>query len=215
MTVIDYTNNINNDFDKYVSVNTDGFNEICDAKKLFEKEKEEFERHQVLMNLANENIVKTIKSNVCYMWVDSNIFLKAQKWLSIRNDCDKRRNYDEKDSYNFLISQISEALELSNAEIISIEQCGYKMYGFSVCFIANDFDYIFNLTVPIIKKMTVENKEYINDGMLSFGYKQTEYVWEMLWHSYNLRDFKEAINEITTSEKHKKHVSARISENKK
>lgn len=199
----------NDELDKHKGTDTSGLEAICNAKELFKKEKEEVERHQTLMNLTEANIVRTIKENVHYIWAEETTLLKAQKWLSIRKDCDKRRNYDEKTSYNFLTSQISEALELSNVEIKNITQCGYDTYAFSVRFTVNDFDYIFELEIPIIKNMTVENREYTCNGMLSFGYKQTKYSWDISWHSYSIKDFKEAIKEITISEKYQEHVSAK------
>lgn len=129
------------------------------------------------MSLTEAQIVATIKANVHYTWADEAILLKAQKWLSIRKDCDKRRNYDEKTTYNYLVSQISEALELNDIEIIKISKYGYNTYCFSVYFVTNDLDYIFALDIPIIKNMTVENREETNNVMLMFGYKETEYSW--------------------------------------
>lgn len=202
----------NKDYDKYSVVNDTGLEAIHNAENLFKKESEEVERHHTLMNLTNENIVRVIKNSVQYIWINELILLNAQKWISIRKDCDKRRNYDEKTSYNFLTTQISEALELHNVEIRKIISCGTNMsniYAFAVRFISNDTDYIFELQIPIIKNLTIENREYARNGKLSFGYKQMSSCWNISWNSYNIRDFKEAINEITTSEKYQTHVSAK------
>lgn len=197
------------DFDKFRAVNNNGTFCISEAKELLKKEKEEVKRHQILQELTEQNLLREIKRNVSYMWADKNYLENAQKWLSMRDNCDKRRNYNEKDCFEILTKNISEALDVDRVEIYRIDICGYECYAYSVYFTISEYDYNFVLEIPVIKNLTVENNREIFDGKLIFGYEESRFSRVMIWHSYNLRDFKEAIKEITTSDKHKQHVSAK------
>lgn len=197
------------DFDKFRAVNSNGLTAISGARNLFNKEIEEVNRHKALQELTEMNLVREIKRNVSYIWADE-IYLKdAQKWLSMRDSCDKRRNYDEKDCFEILTRNISEALGVDRVEIYRIDICGCERYAYSVYFTISEYDYNFVLEIPVIKNLTAENREQTFDGKLMFGYEESRFSRVMYWHSYNLRDFKEAIKEITTSEKYKQHVSAK------
>ena len=197
------------DFDKFRAVNNNGMFCISEAKELFKKEKEEVKRHQILQELTEQNLLREIKRNVSYVWADKIYLENAQKWLSMRDNCDKRRNYDEKDYFEILTKNISEALDVDRVEIYNIHSCGYENYAYSVYFTISNYDYNFVLEIPVIKNLTVENSREIFDGKLIFGYEESRFSRVMYWHSYNLRDFKEAIKEITTSDKYKQHVSAK------
>lgn len=197
------------EYDKFKAVNNNGLIYISEAKELFKREKEEVKRHRVLQELTEQNLVREIKRNVSYIWADKSILENAQKWLSIKDNCDKRRKYDEKDYYGLLSNSISEALDVSNITIYKIMSCGYENYAYSVYFTIDEYDYNFDLTIPIIKNMTTENKQETLGGMLLFGYESSRSCWTMHWHSYNLRDFKKAVEEIITSDEHKEHVSSK------
>lgn len=197
------------EYDKFRAMNNSRMFCISEAKELFKKEKEEVKRHQILQELTEQNLIREIKQNVSYVWADESILENAQKWLSIKDNCDKRRKYDEKDYYVLLTNSISEALDVSSITINKIITCGYENYAYSVYFTIDEYDYIFDLTIPVIKNMTAKNRQETIDGMLLFGYESSRSCWTMHWHSYNLRDFKKAIEEITTLDEHKEHVSSK------
>lgn len=197
------------DFDKFRAVNNNGLTAISGARNLFNKEIEEVNRHKALQELTEMNLVREIKRNVSYMWADKIYLENAQKWLSMRDNCDKRRNYNEKDCFEILTKNISEALDVDRVEIYRIDICGYECYAYSVYFTISEYDYNFVLEIPVIKNLTIENSRETFDGKLIFGYEESRFSRVMIWCSYNLRDFKEAIKEITTSDKHKQHVSAK------
>ena len=206
--MVDFDTNID-DFDKFRAVNNNGLTAISGARNLFNKEIEEVNRHKALQELTEQNLVREIKRNVSYIWADKIYLENAQKWLSMRDNCDKRRNYDEKDYFEILAKNISEALDVKKVDIHEIVSCGYENYAYIIFFTIQEYDYVFILEVPVIKKLTVENRKELLDGKLLFGYKKYSYCRNMCWYSYNLRDFKEAIKEITTSDMYKQHVSAK------
>ena len=206
--MLDFDTNID-DFDKFRAVNNNGLTAISGARNLFNKEIEEVNRHKALQELTEMNLVREIKRNVSYIWADKIYLENAQKWLSMRDNCDKRRNYEEKDCFEILTKNISEALGVDRVEIYRIDIYGYERYAYSVYFTISEYDYNFVLEIPVIKNLTVENREQTFDGKLMFGYEKNKFSRVMFWHSYNLRDFKEAIKEITTSDKYKQHVSAK------
>ena len=114
-----------------------------------------------------------------------------------------------KDYFETIAWNISEELDVDRVEIYRIDICGYEHYAYSVYFTISEYDYNFVLEIPVIKNLTVENSRETFDGKLIFGYEESRFSRVMIWHSYNLRDFKEAIKEITTSDKYKQHVSAK------
>ena len=206
--MLDFDTNTD-DFDKFRAVNNNGLTAISGARNLFNKEIEEVNRHKALQELTEMNLVREIKRNVSYVWADKIYLENAQKWLSMRDSCDKRRNYDEKNCFEILTRNISEALDVDKMEIYRIDICGYERYAYSVYFTISEYDYNFVLEIPVIKNLTIENSRETFDGKLIFGYEESRFSRVMYWHSYNLRDFKEAIKEITTSDKYKQHVSVK------
>lgn len=199
--------NTSESFDMYKGVSCKGLATIFAAQELLKKEQEEVKRHQALLKLTTKNLVDNIKRSVQYSWVDATILENAQKWLVIKKNCDKRRKYVEKDAYDAISKKIAEALEIENVKILNITQCGLECYAYAIVFKTSDFDYVFRLEIPIIKHMNVDNMGYTRYGTLGFGFEESECSWVLQWNSYNLRDFKDAIHEMITSEKYKKHVS--------
>ena len=180
--MLDFDTNID-DFDKFRAVNNNGMFCISEAKELLKKEKEEVKRHQILQELTEQNLLREIKRNVSYMWADTIYLDNAQKWLSMRDNCDKRRNYDEKNCFEILTKNVSEALDVQRVEIYRIDTCGYERYAYSIYFTISEYDYHFVLEIPVIKNLTVENREQTLHGKLMFGYEESRSSRVMLWHS--------------------------------
>ena len=95
------------------------------------------------------------ESAVLYTIVDKNYLENAQKWLSMRDNCDKRRNYNEKDCFEILTKNISEALDVDRMEIYRIDICGYERYAYSVYFTISEYDYNFVLEIPVINAIAI------------------------------------------------------------
>lgn len=204
-------NNGDDTFDKYKGVDISGLKTISEAKELLEREEKEVKRHQVLLKLTKLNLIGAVKQSVHYIYAYETILKNAQHWLTIKKDCDKRRKYEEKTSYNLLSKELSETLEINNVEIIDIRTCGLEIYAYAIDFITNSYDYIFQLEIPLVENITIDNMQYTQNGKLLFGYKENDSTY---WHSYNIRDFRDAIHEIVTSKKHQKHISsARFKDN--
>ena len=124
--------NIFEEYDKFRAVNDNGLWKISEARDLFNKEVEEVDRHRALQNLTEMNLVREIKRIVSYIWADETYLKNAQKWLSMRENCDKRRKYDEKDWFEILTKNISEALDVDRVEICDIHSCGYENYSYYI-----------------------------------------------------------------------------------
>lgn len=184
----------------------EGLKAIDSALELSAYEHKKLERHKTLAELADDNVVYMIKRNVNYLWVDYH-FDKAKEWLNIKSQkYDKRKKYAEKDAYDYLVDKLKEIFQVENLEIVRMCYEGYEQYTRWIDFIT-DSDYIFHITVPVIKILTVKLLSYTNCGKIALGYHTSKNCIRTLNTSYNVEDLKSTMTEILTLEDCKKHLS--------
>ena len=178
--------------------------ELMQAKKLFTEMTEAAEKYKTLSNLCEEDLVHRIRSTVSYLWFD--YFIEgAQKWLSMqKSKYDRRKKYEEQVAYNALVNKLKEELDVEKLHIIDIIEYGPGGYSYCLKFIT-DSDYVFLLSVPVIKAMNLSNYKEFDCGKMRFGYMSEKSVYTYIQSSYYLRNFKEAMQHILTDEQYKKH----------
>lgn len=192
----------------YNGATADGVKAITDALELSAYEHKKLERHQKLCQLADEDVAYMIRKNVNYLWVDY-YFDGANDWLSIRSKkYDRRKKYPERDAYEYLVGKLKEIFQVGTCEIIGMCYEGYEQYTRWIEF-TTDSDYVFHMTIPVIKRITPELMSYVNYGKIALGYLESECYRRMCGASYNASELKSVMNEILTSEEHKKHLSAK------
>lgn len=192
--------------DIYNGTTVDGAKAISDALELSAYEHKKLERHQKLAQLADEDVVYTIRKNVHYLWVDF-YFDKAQEWLSIKaQKYDKRKKYPEKDAYDYLADELKEIFQVETIEIVRMCYVGYERYNRWIEF-TTDSDYVFHMTVPVVKELTAELLREADYGKMTLGYYTSEYSTRTGGSSYNATDLKVVMDDILTSEEHEKHLS--------
>lgn len=175
---------------------------IAEALDLLESEQNEVQKHMALFELTKHNLVDTIKSCISYSWASEKTLTSAQKWLTLRDNCDKRKKYDEKDAYKLLTENMVWMLGVDNITIKEIMTCGYNAYAYTIAFTVNDHDCLFRVTVPMLDKLTSlmltpKITDYSTAGMLQLGYQQDKNgsLWNCQW-SYELKDFGITIQDI-------------------
>ena len=190
----------------YSGATANGVKAITDALELSAYEHKKLERHLKLSQLADEDVAYMIRKNVNYLWVDY-CFDGAKDWLSIKaQKYDKRKKYVEKDAYEYLVDKFKEIFQVDTCEIIRMCYEGYEQYSRWIEF-TTDSDYIFHMTIPVIKRITPELMSYANYGKIALGYYESESCRRMCGVSYNATELKPVMDEILTSEEHKKHLS--------
>lgn len=185
--------------------NTDSINKhplIAEALDLLKSEQNEVQKHMALLELTKHNLVDTIKSCISYSWASEKTLTSAQKWLTMRDNCDKRKKYDEKEAYKLLTENMVWMLSADNITIKEIITCGYNAYAYTITFIVDNHDCLFHITVPMLNKLTSlmltpKITDYSTAGMLQLGYQQGENgsLWNCQW-SYELKDFSVTIQDI-------------------
>jgi len=190
----------------YNGTTIDGVKAITDALELSAYEHKKLERHQKLSQLADEDVAYTIRKNVNYLWVDY-YFDDAKEWLDIRTQkYDKRKKYKEKDAYEYLVNEIKEIFQVDTCEIIRMCYEGYEQYSRWIEF-TTDSDYIFHMTIPVVKRITPKLMSYVYYGKVTIGYYVGENYRRICGASYNTTELKPIMDEILTSEEYKKHLS--------
>ena len=190
----------------YNGATADGVKAITDALNLSAYERKKLERHQKLSQLADEDVAYMIRKNVNYLWIDYN-FDSARDWLSIKaQKYDKRKKYAEKDAYEYLIDKLKEIFQVDTCEIIKMCYEGYEQYSRWIEF-TTDSDYVFHMTVPVIKRITPKLMSYVHYGKITLGYYEGENYRRVCGASYNATELKPVMDEILTSEEYKKHLS--------
>ena len=98
--------------DIYNGVNKGGLDAINSAVKLSKIQKEEAKRYAKLSQLADEDLAYIIRKNVNYGFV-TYLFDSAMKWCEMRTEkYDKRRKYEEKESYNYIVDKLKEIFDI-------------------------------------------------------------------------------------------------------
>ena len=193
---------------KYNGANSEGVKAISNALELSTYEHKKLERHQKLSQLADEDVAYTIRRNVNYLWADY-YFDNANKWLSIKaNKYDKRKKYSEKESYERLVDILKEVFQTEVLEVFSMSYEGYERYTRWIEF-TTDSDYVFHMTIPVVKRITPELMPMVNYGKIALGYYQAEHSIMVCGSSYNLLELKSVMDEILTAEMYQRHLSAK------
>lgn len=190
----------------YNGATADGVKAITDALELSAYEHKKLERHQKLSRLADEDVAYMIRKNVNYLWVDY-YFDGAKDWLSIKTQkYDKRKKYAEKDAYEYLVSKLKEIFQVDTCEIIRMCYEGYEQYCRWIEF-TTDSDYVFHMTIPVIKRITPKLMSYVYYGKITLGYYVGESYRRICGASYNATELKPVMDEILTLEEYKEHLS--------
>lgn len=190
----------------YNGATADGVKAITDALELSAYEHKKLERHQKLSQLADEDVAYMIRKNVNYLWVDY-YFDGAKDWLSIKaQKYDKRKKYTEKDAYEYLVGKLKEIFQVDTCEIIRMCYEGYEQYSRWIEF-TTDSDYVFHMTIPVVKRITPKLMSYLYYGKITLGYYVGESYRRICGTSYNAAELKPVMDEILTLEEHKKHLS--------
>lgn len=147
-----------------------------------------------------------IRNNVNYLWADY-FFDSAKDWLSIKaQKYDKRKKYAEKDAYEYFVDKLKEIFQVDTCEIIRMCYEGYEQYSRWIDF-TTDSDYVFHMTIPVIKQITPELMSYVEYGKVTLGYYESESCMRLCGTSYNAVELKPIMDKILTSEEYKKHLS--------
>lgn len=188
--------NINEHKEKFEGATKNGLKIIEQSIELANYEKLEMNRHTKLYELSNEDVAYNIRKNIEYGWFDFTIN-SVKDWIELRKGkIDKRKKYNEKLVYDSLVSNLQEVLDVAGLEILDIIQLGYETYAYTLKFTIETSNHTFLLTIPTIKKLTVDNMLETNYGKLSFGYIKSNGCYEYINSSYNLKDFKNDVQKI-------------------
>lgn len=158
-------------------------NKIIKINEYYNQQKIEYEKSKYMLDVLLKEKLSIIKSNVFYT-LEYMDYKKAQKWLSMKDNCDKRKKYEEKDAYNTIISRLSSVFfNHKEIEIKEILSCGYETYGVSYRVDFNGI--IFDIQIPIINNLTTKNMEYTNDGKIHVTYQKSTHFYEFICNDYN------------------------------
>ena len=194
--------------EKYNGITTDVAKAVADAIELSKYEHKELARHQKLSELADGDVAYTIRMNVIHLWADY-YFDGAMAWLSIRSKkYDRRKKYPEKEAYDALVDVLKEVFQTEVLEVFSMSYEGYEQYTRWIEF-TTDSDYVFHMTVPVVKRITPKLMSMVNYGKIALGYYQAEHSIMMCGSSYNLLELKSVMDEILTAEMYQRHLSAK------
>lgn len=161
---------------------------INKSNKLYNDMKSELEKYQKLTELAFTDKIDTIKRSVHYYTLTS-IAPSAYRWLQIKDVVDKRKKSEDKDSFEYFVKQINDLLG-AEVTITNIYQFGYDASAYIVKFSYNDTT--FELTIPVVEKISKNNIDYLHEGKLYLGYEAQPSVFECIITSYDEKDIEEA-----------------------
>lgn len=165
--------------------------EISSANDLVMEMSKEYRKYQKLLKLAEEDRVAIVKGSVDYLRITYAIN-NAVKWLDMiaNGKVDKRKKYEEKDSYEYLNRYLSEEIVGRKVTINSIIREGLTPYAYDFRFTLDSKNY--ELVVPLLDKLSCENfNTYLHEGKLALYVQTDEINWNQLLTSYKEEDFVE------------------------
>ena len=189
----------------YRGTDANGIKAINEAMNLMESEKAEIDKHTRLHQLTKEDLAYQIRHNINYLWFD--YFLEdAKKWVVMRDKCDKRKKYTEKQGYDYLVRKLKEIFDVETIDILQFRTEGYDKCA-TWCEFTTDDDYIYYLIVPTIKNITHKNMEDLSYGQIRFGYYSNPSCMRTVAHSYDATTFRQAMIDMTVDEDCYEHMS--------
>jgi len=189
----------------YRGTDANGLKAINEAMNLMDSEKAEMDKHTRLHQLTKEDLAYQIRHNINYIWFD--YFLEdAKKWLVMRDKCDKRKKYTEKQGYDYLVHKLKEIFDVENINILQLRTEGYDRCA-TWCIFTTDTDYIYYLIVPIIKNISHKNMEDVAYGQIRFGYYSDPSCMQTIARSYDATSFRQAMIDMAVDEDCYEHMS--------
>ena len=172
--------------------------EIEMAHKLTMEMKIEAAKYKKLASLALDDEIQTIKNVLRGRWIYLFFRIKsAQQWLSMKyKDLDRRKKYNEKDSFDYFTHQIEELLDLK-IEITDISSFGYDESAYFIKFKLKEehFDREFELTIPDTEKLNPNNLNELHEGKLSLHFNTNTSFWDFICDSYDKEELKNKFKE--------------------
>lgn len=163
---------------------------ILEASNLHESMLKKASEYKKLEELAFLDKINVIKENVSYTRLEYALD-EARKWLLMLNDkkVNKRRKYKERDFFNFLVSTLEKDVLGKKIKVKKITSIGYESYAYEILFSFENKN--FALNIPIKKKISSKNWEYVNDLKLVLFKCPEEHIFEELIASYEEQEIKE------------------------
>lgn len=155
----------NSDRSLYVRPSDGLFSEdrIDIAERRLKDKRQQVEDMQHELELLEKDALNIYKQEVVYDWTfNPGIINSARKWLSMINNKDnpinKRKKYEEKDHFNFLLYNMKKYFERDDIEITQIMQYGYSNYADAIYF--NCQGHKFELYIPNMRNMDMKDYQY-------------------------------------------------------
>ena len=155
--------------------------------------KAQLEDVQYEYDLEYRALFNAYKEHITYDMMCINYFAqKAQKWLDCleRNEApdgeklDKRRSYDEKVSYNYLVDKLKKIFNREDIELIKIYDYNFSE-AWEYIFRCENTEFIF--TVPNVQKVSFKSFEYNADWCfkIKLGYYKNEHVASTFFSTFD------------------------------
>ena len=177
--------------------------EIETANKLSEDMAKEAAKYAKLAQLALNDKIAVMKNNLRGRWLHLTYPVKsAQKWLSMKDqELDKRKKYDEKDSFEYLTHKIEDLLDLK-IEITDISVLGYDEAAYFIRFTLKEgfSSSEYELSVPETEKLNKNNLDELCEGKLKLMVRSdtNSCCWNYICASYDKEELKNKFKEFLT-----------------
>lgn len=193
---------INNVY-KLGSEQKDTKTELKKLNNRLELKKLQLEDIQYEYDLELNALYEAYKSGIIYDFLGLNWWAeKAQKWIGCLETnitpngekLDKRRTYEEKDAYNYLVDSLQKMFGRNDIELTKIYNFNFGE-AWEYIFKCEDIDFI--LKVPIIHKVTFKSFERYKDWVfrVTLGYYKSSHVTETFFSTFEDEGFDKALED--------------------
>lgn len=164
--------------------------EIFKSKSLYYEMKHNAEKYSKLQELSFADYVDTVKKYVRYG--NYSYFMEDSiKWLGM-GKVDRRKKYEEKESFNLLQKAINEDILNKDCVIKRISRLNLDTIAWIVEF--QYFDKEFELYIPDMTKLSTKNFSSVHEGQLALGVK-TEVGYDLFAFSYEESEIQKQFND--------------------
>lgn len=168
---------------------------IARSNELVTDLKKEVQKHQKLLELAENDLMDVIKNEVCYYDFD-NCFEKACEYFEAK----KQRKLKEKGlvqnkgEFDYLVHRIEEILGIEGIEIERFSQMGYDGYSYIIYFSYQGT--AFEFEVPNMKLFSKKYFELVHEGKMNLSYEKSSSCFYQIVASYDEDEIRDSFQKF-------------------
>lgn len=174
----------------YYDYDTNIYGDIENYRNLIKEQKEDISKKETIVDSLTESMICRIKS----------IIIPYSEKMLHSAWCQQNKPKEERSMFDFVKDDLLERLfdesEIKEVKFENIIPFGYEHFVYQFVFTYKGTK--FEVSIPNVKVANKDNIFHMWYGMYILRYEKGKNVWDHIKESYNLEDFKKAIQDFVS-----------------